>query len=60
MIRIGPAMVVERLGGYVYRKPLPKGFSPAEFLSKHFDTIEINTSFYGPPNPHMTRRCRSR
>ena len=57
MIRIGPAgWSYKDRAGIVYANPLPKGFSQVEFLSKLFDTIEINTSFYGPPYPHMTRR----
>jgi uncharacterized protein YecE (DUF72 family) len=57
VIRIGPAgWSYKDWAGIVYPNPLPKGFSQVEFLSKLFDTIEINTSFYGPPNPHMTRR----
>ena len=57
VIRIGPAgWSYKDWAGIVYPDPLPKGFGQVEFLSKLFDTIEINTSFYGSPNPHMTRR----
>ena len=57
MIRIGPAgWSYKDWAGIVYPEPLPKGFSQVEFLSKLFDTIEINTSFYGPPSAHMSRR----
>ena len=57
MIRIGPAgFSYKDWAGIVYPNPLPKGFSQVEFLAKLFDTIEINTSFYGPPSPHMTLR----
>ena len=57
VIRIGPAgWSYKDWAGIVYPNPLPKRFSQVEFLSKYFDAIEINTSFYDPPNPHMTRR----
>ncbi|MFN2531382.1 MAG: DUF72 domain-containing protein [Pyrinomonadaceae bacterium] len=56
MIRIGPA-------GWSYKdwedivyphKPGPK-FDPLEYLSKFFDTIEINSSFYRPPSPKTAK-----
>jgi uncharacterized protein YecE (DUF72 family) len=57
VIRIGPAgWSYKDWAGIVYPDRPPRGFSPVEFLSKLFDTIEINTSFYRPPNPNMTRR----
>ena len=34
--------------GYVYPARRPKGFHEATYLARYFDTIEINTSFYGP------------
>ena len=36
--------------GIVYPKPKPKGFDPLEYLSRYFDTIEINTTFYHSPD----------
>jgi uncharacterized protein YecE (DUF72 family) len=27
-----------------------------EYLSRFFDTVEINTSFYGPPKAETTRK----
>jgi uncharacterized protein YecE (DUF72 family) len=57
VIRIGPAgWSYKDWAGIVYPDRPPHGFSPVEFLSKLFDTVEINTSFYRPPNPNMTRR----
>jgi uncharacterized protein YecE (DUF72 family) len=37
--------------GYVYPEKKVKGFHEAEYLAQFFDTIEINTSFYGPIRP---------
>ena len=48
-VRVGPAgWSYPDWKGYVYPVPRPKGFHEAEFLAQFFDTIEINTSFYGP------------
>jgi uncharacterized protein YecE (DUF72 family) len=48
-VRIGPAgWSYTDWAGYVYPTPRPKGFHEATYLAKFFDTIEINTSFYGP------------
>lgn len=56
MIRIGPAGWSYRdWAGIVYPKPLPRGFRPIAFLAQWFDTLEINTSFYGPPKADTTR-----
>lgn len=52
MIRIGPAgWAYKDWEGVVYPKEKPKGFHPLEYLSHYFDTVEINSSFYGPPRP---------
>ena len=40
--------------GIVYPKLKPRGFHPLEDLSKYFDAIEINTSFYQPLQPELT------
>jgi uncharacterized protein YecE (DUF72 family) len=48
-IRIGPAgWSYTDWAGYVYPTRRPKGFHEATYLAQFFDTIEINTSFYGP------------
>jgi len=51
--------------GYSYPGPPPKGWAgvfyptkgkrldPLEYYSRFFDTVEINSSFYGPPSPAM-------
>ena len=51
-IRIGPAgWSYADWAGYVYPSRRPKGFHEASYLAEFFDTIEINTSFYGPIQP---------
>ena len=46
MIRIGPAgWAYKDWEGIVYPKPKPRGFDPVVYLARHFDTIEINSSF---------------
>jgi uncharacterized protein YecE (DUF72 family) len=42
--------------GIVYPKPKPKGFRPPTYLADWFNTIEINTTFYRPPNPGYCHR----
>jgi uncharacterized protein YecE (DUF72 family) len=52
MIRIGPAgWVYKDWEGIVYPEPKPRAFDPVAYLAGYFDTIEINSSFYGPPRP---------
>jgi uncharacterized protein YecE (DUF72 family) len=41
--------------GYVYPERKSKGFHEAEYLAQFFDTIEINTSFYGPIRPQHAK-----
>jgi len=55
LIRVGPAgWAYKDWEGIVYpQKPGPK-FDPLEYLARFFDTIEINTSFYGPPSSKTT------
>jgi uncharacterized protein YecE (DUF72 family) len=51
-VRIGPAgWSYPDWGGYVYPARRPKEFHEPAFLAQFFDTIEINTSFYGPMRP---------
>jgi uncharacterized protein YecE (DUF72 family) len=33
-----------------------KGFDELSWYAEHFDTVEVNSSFYGPPTPETTRR----
>lgn len=51
-VRIGPAgWSYEDWKGTVYPLDMPKSLHPLEFLSDYFDTVEINSTFYRPPNP---------
>ncbi len=42
--------------GVVYPEPRPRGFRPPTFLAQYFNTIEVNTTFYRPPNPAFCER----
>jgi uncharacterized protein YecE (DUF72 family) len=33
----------------------PGGFDELRYYSEHFDTVEVNTTFYGQPRPEITR-----
>ena len=56
MIRVGTAgWHYEDWNGVVYPRPRPRGFDPLETLSRLFDAIEINVTFYRVPDPSMTR-----
>ena len=53
-IRVGPAGWSYRdWYGIVYPQNPGKGFKELDFLSRFFDTIEINSTFYRPANRHM-------
>ena len=57
MIRFGPAgWSYKDWAGIVYPAPKPAGFDPLGFLAGFFDTIEINSTFYGPATPESARR----
>ena len=50
MIRVGPAGWDYRdWAGIAYPSPPAPGFDRLAWISGYFDTIEINSSFYGPP-----------
>jgi uncharacterized protein YecE (DUF72 family) len=56
MIHYGPAgFNYDDWKGVVYPKPAPRGFDPLSFLADYFSTIEINSSFYGPPTPKTVK-----
>jgi uncharacterized protein YecE (DUF72 family) len=40
----------------VYPQPAPRAFDPLAYLSRYFDTIEINSTFYRPPRPDLPKR----
>lgn len=57
MIRIGPAgWNYKDWAGIVYPAKRPRGFSEPEYLAHYFDTLEINTSFYGPPRRETAQK----
>jgi uncharacterized protein YecE (DUF72 family) len=50
VIRIGPAgWKYKDWEGVVYPKPTPRGFDPLAYIADYFTTVEINSSYYGPP-----------
>lgn len=57
MIRVGPAgWAYKDWNGIVYPAPKPRGFDPLAFVAKYFKTVEINSSFYGPPRPNTAKK----
>ncbi len=57
MIRVGPAgWAYKDWEGIVYPSDKPKGFDPVAFLARYFDTIEINSSFYGAPRASAAKK----
>jgi len=56
MVRYGPAgWSYKDWEGVVYPRPRPRGFDPLEYLAGYFDTLELNTTFYGPPTLAVAR-----
>lgn len=39
----------------VYPRPKPRGFHPLDYLSGYFNTVEVNSSFYQPLKPEISR-----
>ena len=37
--------------GLFYPKKQPRGFDQLAYLARYFDSVEVNSSFYRPPNP---------
>jgi uncharacterized protein YecE (DUF72 family) len=61
VVRIGPAgWAYKDWNGIVYPSDKPKGFDPVGYLAQYFDTIEINSSFYGPPRPSAAKAWAER
>ena len=61
LIRVGPAgWSYKDWEGVVYPEKPGKKFDPLEYLSRFFDTIEINSSFYRPPTPSTTKSWANR
>jgi uncharacterized protein YecE (DUF72 family) len=46
--------------GVFYPKPRPKGFDELEFYAEHFDTVEVNSTFYGQPRADVCRAWAAR
>jgi uncharacterized protein YecE (DUF72 family) len=46
--------------GIFYPKPRPKGFDELAYYAGHFDTVEVNSTFYGQPRADVSRRWASR
>ena len=55
-VRVGPAgWNYKDWEGTVYPAGLGKSFDPLAFLADYFDTVEINSSFYSPPQPSASQ-----
>jgi len=46
--------------GIFYPKPRPKGFDELAYYAEHFDTVEVNSTFYGQPRAEVTRKWAER
>src|SRR3989442_14728275 len=46
--------------GVFYPKPRPKGFDELAFYASHFDTVEVNSTFYGQPRAEVSRQWAAR
>jgi uncharacterized protein YecE (DUF72 family) len=54
-IRVGPAgWSYDDWNGRVYPEPAGRGFDPLGYVATYFDTVEINSSFYRPPDKRAT------
>jgi uncharacterized protein YecE (DUF72 family) len=61
VIRVGPAgWSYKDWDGVVYPPKKPKDFHPLTYLAQYFDTIEINSSFYGAPRPSTAKAWSER
>jgi len=57
MIRIGTSgWKYKDWDGIVYPKPKPRGFDELAYLAQYLNTIEINTSYYGPPRASSAKK----
>jgi uncharacterized protein YecE (DUF72 family) len=56
MIRFGPAgFLYKDWAGIVYPPDAPKKFDPLAYVARYFDTVEINSTFYGPATERTAR-----
>lgn len=55
LVRFGPAgWLYKDWDGIVYPEAKPKGFDQLRYMAEFFDTVEINSSYYGPPVARTT------
>ena len=55
VVRFGPAgWLYKDWEGVVYPREKSKGVDPLRYIADFFDTVEINSTFYGPPIPRTT------
>ena len=45
---------------YPPAKARPRGFDELSFYAEHFDTVEVNSTFYGQPRASVTRKWADR
>ena len=54
-LRFGPAgWMYKDWEGIVYPDPKPSRFDPLQYMAEFFETVEVNSSYYGPPSPKTT------
>ena len=46
--------------GVFYPKPRPKGFDELTYYARRFNTVEVNSTFYGQPRAEVSRRWAAR
>jgi uncharacterized protein YecE (DUF72 family) len=46
--------------GVFYPRIRPKGFDELRYYAEHFDTVEVNSTFYGQPKTEVCRRWAAR
>ena len=46
--------------GVFYPRPRPKGFDELRYYADHFDTVEVNSTFYGQPRADVCRSWAAR
>jgi uncharacterized protein YecE (DUF72 family) len=46
--------------GVFYPMPRPKGFDELAYYAEHFNTVEVNSTFYGQPRADVSRRWAAR
>lgn len=55
LVRFGPAgWLYKDWEGIVYPDAKPRSFDQLRYIAEFFDTVEINSSYYGPPVPRTT------